>query len=71
MKPFNIYSLVTGNIVATHYAEDPRDVALYRGRLERQLGEPLSSLRPVNPEADKAHIRLMVDRYRMQQEATQ
>lgn len=64
MSTFALYSLIDGRNVATHPFEDPRDAAAYRERLQRQLGEPLGSLIPLNPEADAAHVRLMVDRHR-------
>jgi len=68
MSTFHIYSLVTGRHEATCTFDDPRDAALYRQRLERQLGEPLSSMIPLDEKRDAAHVRLMMDEYRRHQE---
>ena len=68
MQTFKIYDLATGAVVATRQFHDPMEAYHHRMHLQHVLDKDLSSLVPVNPEADAAHIRLMVDRHQLAQE---
>lgn len=70
MPTFTIYDLETGDVVTSAQFENPADAGRHREALQAETGRPLCSLVPLNPEVDAAHIRLMVDSYRLSQEVS-